>query len=54
MPAVPRRHRGWGVFMGDYEPEDLVKWWWARRAPGHWLNHVAMIVILRRMLYFGF
>lgn len=40
--------------MGDYEAEDLVKWRWAHRAHGHWLNHVATVVILRRTLYFGF
>lgn len=54
MLAVPRRHHGRGVFTGDYEAEDLVKWQWAHRAPGHWLNHVATVVILRRTLYFSF
>lgn len=54
MLAVPRRHHGRGVFTGDYEAEDLVKWRWADRAPGHWLNHVATVVTLRKKPLFWF
>lgn len=36
--AVPGRLHSRGVFMGDYEAEDLVEWWRTQR--GSWpLSH---------------
>lgn len=47
MLAVPRRLHSQGVFMGDYEAEDLVEWWWTQRAPGHWTTRVTNVVRIR-------